>query len=190
MKNLSGNSYNSRRGIIEGDHHLQLVRFQFGNLIERANSTIRGDDLNLVANDLPSKVTDLMLESRELALQLERCDEVDIDTAISYATLQGKLAAKALPLLAAELGKRQKEADDTVLAVKEQLTGKSKLPLLADVVAQLMDSASIIYKAEHSAKLPALKTACGIVRDIANSKTMPRYLTLMKNQHMAATLSN
>jgi hypothetical protein len=190
MKELRDNSYNPKLGVLEGDHQRLLVRFTIGNLVERANViTSMGTSPNLTEDDLPSGVRDLMAESAKLSEQLERCDAVDIETAISYCERQAKFAGKALPLLAAELGRREADAAATVAAIRAQWMGKEKSATATQVVDELLRSTGAADKASHALKLPAFRTATGVVRDIATEKNLPRCLKILAGQHQAYLVS-
>jgi len=184
MNTLTGNRYDPKTGLLQGDHLRFLAKIGIHKLIQRVNNTIQGCDHRLGLDDLPGKVRALVEKADKLADQLEKCDAIDLSMAKDYITAQTKIAGDALPLLQEILQRQENAAKQAVEQLRITLTGKGG-PAVSAAADVLLRNLNVAYAAEHELALPFWRAVFAICRDNANTKATPRWLVVMIAQHEA-----
>ena len=185
----SGNKFDPKSGMIEGDHLAHLAGIGIHKLVERVEKTTSGYDRKLSADDLPAKVKTAVEQATKLSEQLLKCESLPVEMSVSYVKAQSKIAGEILPLIQNELAKREQAALDAMAEMRKNLTGKGGdfVAAAAESVLRAADAESVISR---EAGLAGWRSAFGIVRDNSTGKTIPRWLAELIRQHAVQTAAN
>ena len=187
IERIRDNRFDPTTGMIEGDHLRTLAGIGIHRLIERVNQLLMGSDRRFTYNDIPAKVRPLVEQAEVLADQLEKCVAIHVSMAPDYIHAQAKLAGEALPLMKAEVLRREQSAREAQAQIATTLTGNGGA-LVAAGVAVLLRGTDVTGAIEVEAQLSAWRAACAICRDAATGKTVPRWLTALIAAHEAHKL--
>ncbi|MEI7436591.1 MAG: hypothetical protein WCL16_07280 [bacterium] len=185
MTAYTGNAFDLKTGLLEGDQLAFMANIGIHRFVERANNQTAGYERKLTTNDLPAKVRVLVTKAEALAEQLLKCGAVPVSMAADYLKAQIKVAAEALPVLVSVLQTNEQVAREAVDELRKTLIGKTNNSIIAAAVDGILQKNDAVYIAERAAALPFWKSAFGICRDVANSKASPRWLVLLTAEHEA-----
>jgi hypothetical protein len=182
------NRFDPITGLLDGDHLVHLSGIGIHKLIDRVNFSMAAYERQLTERDLPGKVLALVGQATRLTEQLLRCEAVHVSMAPDFVIAQARVASNALPLIQAELERRETAARDAVAAVRQAWMGKASGPVAAAVVERLLAETHAAEVAAVEAQVAAWRHALSIARDSATGKSLPRWLVVLTAAHQTHTI--
>jgi hypothetical protein len=183
------NQFDAKTAELSGDHLRFVKGCSLHTLVSRVNGALPGYEKKLASDDLPHVVRVAMAEAQKLALQLEKVDALPMDLADRYVQRQVSLATGALPALVAKQLAVERDVQDGLDTLRKALVGKMPTAGAAAAAGALLDSIHAEAATEQALGVAGWRAAVGVCREVSEGRGVPKYLALLRRQHLAAVNS-